>query len=234
MPSITLSNVDLELLRDKSTTPEVIKAIEDMDKTNAFNAEMDTINCDPRVRHIVRSIKSRQYCYSYGCEFPTYITEDCMGFPTPFKKVGRGKRKFCGIEINGIHLSFEGRSEAIPLIQAALDNMNIAFEDISGKFTCKLGTFKWEKVWTDTDGYEYRKFDMGHGSSGVAGSCHPLFKSRGEISGDWLRVLDLPSKYELIKVDGYGKCDHCSTPKRPENLRGKQLEIFGSSRYHPR
>ena len=118
--------------------------------------------------------------------------------------------------IGGIVVSAKGWELAKPHVQKAVDLLKIPFVPGVSGLVCNVGKFAIEEIFTDTDGTEYRMFDMGHGASGIAGSCHPLFNGK-----HWMEVHRLPSRKELIKVDGWKTCLDCGSPVRPKELRTK-------------
>lgn len=219
-----LSDGELDILRGQTDNPETLKAIAQMDRRRGGERLMCELGVDTRVWPIVLGIRdnptSQPECVGGGWG------KDIMGMETDWwpertrggRKTG-GKKYSSDFSIGGVRITRKGWDIAMPHVQKALDLLSIPFDAGFTKLVCKLGTYKVERIYTDDDGYQFRMFDMGHGASGFSGSCYPLFPKRKPTDdgwvGSWSRILRLPESKELVKIDGWGTCMHCSAPIRP-------------------
>lgn len=223
-----LTDKELNILRNNTDNPSTIKAIADMDRRIYGKRLMAELGVDDRVWSIVLGIRDNPTLAPtatggvggkdiMGCESSSWPERNKRG-----RKTGYLRYETCHV-IGGVRISFDGWKHAAPHVQKALDALGIAFDAGHTGLVCALGTFKVETIFTDDDGYEFRMFDMGHGSSGVAGSCYPLFPKRKPDDdgwvGSWMRIHRLPESKELVRIDGWRLCQHCGSPVRPQEAK---------------
>ena len=177
-----------------------------------------SLGLDERVWEIVAGIfESGEVRFEVVTGDRAQIEADLFGFPQ--RTFGRGKSRRRWRETlhrvnGGLLLTRAGWGYAMPIVQQALDHLDIAYDSSRSGLICRRGTFAVEAVYTGDGAIEYPMFDCDHSNSSSYGYCRRSWSGR-----DLSFLRRLPVRRRLVRVEGWAFCKSCQVPIRPRDAR---------------
>jgi len=180
---------------------------------------LEGLGLDTRVWPIVAGIcESRDVIHVAMTGDRVRIEADLFGFEQRvFKRAGKRRPwRESLYRVNGdLLLTRAGWQKAMPDVQRALDSLDIAYAQNASGLVCRLGRHAVETVYLG-DACEYAMFDLDHSSPHSYGHCY------ARCGGKELAALRrLPSRRQLVLVEGWPVCKGCQSPIRPPGLRSR-------------